>query len=510
MPWVRLTNFEYNGYVADIDAHLLPTSAVSRLVNAHCNDGVLVRYTGFQNALTLTDPGLYFVSGGFNVPWLLVAGADSIVSVSATTESDVTPGGGLTTVGYNAWSGGTLHGIGLLNNGVDPPQYWTGTGSVADLPNWISGELCQVLRPFKNFVFAGNISNASDTFPTLLKWSSPADPGSAPASWDESDPTEDTGTLPLSDTPGGIIDMMAAGDSFFVYKEDAVYELNYIGGDQIFRSAPRFYHFGLTAKHCTFFHRGVSYAMGADDIVAHTSTEMRSIATKAVRNRIYGGITGSCACKNFVAFDTATQELMFCVPFNSHLPDYAFTYNPVTQKWGERELPQTAFINSGKTVFDSAGSWDGDSGTWDTDVDPWGNLISLAARMYMLGAGNSKLFVLGQTEEQDGSPMAVVMERKSLDFGSEGKPNEAIKFVSRIRPNIIAVAGTQVQVEIGSQMKLGDAVTWTTPQTFTVGTTRDLCFRVNGRYISWRVSSSGSDPWKLESIDAEVKSGAMW
>lgn len=509
MSWLRLNNFEYAGYVNDVDAHLLPPNLVSRLENAHGNDGVLEVYPGYNEYAPTgeIEAPFWLLSGGFNSPWLLSAGANTIESLAISGSLDITPALGLTTVERNAWTGGVLHGIALLNNQSDPPQYWTGAGDAADLPNWLAGETCGALRPFKNFVFAGNLTDGAGSYPTKVRWSTAADPGAVPASWDDTDATVDAGSLTLSDTPGAVVDFQASNNSMFCYKEDAVYEFTYVGGLYIFKNAPRFYQFGLLTKNCTFSYRGVNYAFGNDDIVRHTSTEMQSIATKTVRRRIFGQLVATYKSRSFVMFDQIFSELLFCVPMNSEFVDYAFTYNPVTGKWGERSLPQINHGTTGKLVLTPDSSWDDDTNSWDSDVSIWNPELALNNQSIL---GGVQLYALNETYSHNGAAIPVIMERKSLDFGTEQSPNERIKFVSRVRPNIIADVGVQVQVQLGSQMKLGDTVSWTAAQTFTVGTDRDLCFRVNGRYISWRISSTNTDLWKLESIDVDVKMGAMW
>lgn len=507
MPWVRLNNFEYAGYVADVDAHLLPPNLVSRLENAHGVDGVLCSYSGYNTYSALTPEEIYWLlSGGFTSPWLLGAGASTIESLTLTGTTDITPTGGLSAAGKGSWTGGVLHGLAILNNGVDAPLYWNGTGEAAALSNWVSGETCGTLRPFKNFLFAGNISTSTDDYPTKVRWSHPADPGALPSSWDDTDPTVDAGSLTLSDTPGVIVDFQAGLNSMFCYKEDAVHEFTYIGGVYIFRATPRFYEFGLMAKNCTFTHRGITYAFGANDIVRHTSTEMASIATKAIRRKLYGSLQSGDLGKCFVMYDPESEELLFCVPMGADSVNYAYTFNPATGKWGERQL---ALINhgvAGKTLAVD-GSWTSDSNTWDSDDTIWNQAIAQSSQIFL---GGTQLHALNELTSFNGAAIPVVMERRSIDFGTEQAPNERIKFVSRIRPNIIAVDGTQVQVQVGSQMRLGDPVSWGAAQTFTVGTTLDLCCRVNGRYLSWRISATGDVAWKLESIDFEVKQGAMW
>ncbi len=449
----------------------------------------------------------WLLSGGFTSPWLLSAGESTIESLAMSGAVDITPVGGLTATARNTWTGGVLHGIAILNNQIEPPQYWSGAGNVDEVTNWIAGEICATIRPFKNFLFAGNITDAGGTYPTKVRWSTAADPGALPASWADDDPTVDSGSLTLSDTPGAIIDFQASNNSMFCYKEDAVYEFTYIGGLYVFKNAPRFYQFGLLSRNCAFSYRGVNYAFGSDDIVRHTSTEMQSIATKAVRRRIFGNIAMTYRDRSFVLFDPVFSELLFCIPMNSEFVDYAFTYNPLTGKWGERNLPQINHGATGKLVLSADTSWDLDNNSWDTDVSIWNPELALNNQTIL---GGTKLYALNETYSFKGAAIPVIMERKSLDFGTEQSPNEQIKFVSRVRPNIIADVGVQVQVQLGSQMKLGDAVSWTAAQTFTVGTDRDLCFRINGRYISWRISSTNTDLWKLESIDVDVKMGAMW
>lgn len=503
MPWFRLSNFEYAGYVADIDAHALPPNTLSRLGNANLLDGVVNSQKGALNlAVPSMTEAFWLLSGGFGTPWLLSAGASTIESLTTSSAFDVTPVGGLSTVGKNEWTGGVLHGIAVLNNGINAPQFWTGSGDAANLTNWPANTTCKALRPFKNFLFAGNMTEAGNGYPTKVRWSTAADPGAVPASWAEADPTKDSGSVTLSDTPGQIIDFQAGNDSIFCYKEDAVYEITYIGGVFIFKIAPRFYHFGLLGKNCTFAHRGVVYAFGDADIVAHTSGEMKSIASKQLRRRIFNRMVAASRRQAFVAFEPAQSELLFCVPWNSSSVDYAFTYNTETGKWGERDLPRLNHITYGKYSADA--SWDSDLGTWDSSTAVWGSAFGVP---YKLFGGGTDLYIIGENTAAQGS---VVAERKSIDFGSAEQPNERIKFVSKVRPHVIAETGVTVQVEVGSQMRLGDAVSWSTPQDFIVGTTRDLCFRVNGRYISWRVSSAGTEPWQLESLDFEVKMGAMW
>lgn len=511
MPWIRLSNFEYAGYIADIDAHALSPNTLSYLQNAHCVDGVVKKYMGWKNVKTLTNPPLWLLSGGFSSSWLLAATAANVYQVSSAVNTDISNISGHTPVAINAWTGGVLHGIGILNNAADPPQYWAGGANVADLTAWTgASDYCRAMRVFKNYLFALGMNESSTDYPTVVRWSTPADPGSLPADWDYTDPTNDSGRTTLSETPGEIVDGLANGEVFHIYKEDCIYDVTFIGGVFVFKFTPRHYNFGLLARNCAVAYAGRAYALGSDDVVVHLGSELKSIASRAQRRRMFNILNATYRANSFVAFDPLNKELMFCIPVNGKYPDRAFTYNPVTERWGERDLPSSGYITYGKTVLDESGTWDSDSATWESDVTTWGSGISLDAQTYIANSGATKLATLNTSEAADGANMSVIVERKSIDFGTEQNPNERIKHISRVRPNVIADAGTTVFVQLGSQMQLGDDVTWDTAQSFVVGTDRDICTRVNGRYISWRVYSQGQEGWSLESLDVDVKIGAMW
>lgn len=446
----------------------------------------------------------YLLSGGFINPWLLGATKDKIYNLTLTSATEVTPVG-ISASSENAIVGGVLHGLGVFTNGVNAPVYWNGT-TVNTLTNWPSGYICGMLRPFKNFLFAGNISIGGNDYPTKLLWSTAADPGALPDSWAETDPTKDSGSVTLSDTPGKIIDGMQCADSFYVYKEDAIYELRYVGGVYVFSAHPRFKTFGVMAKNSVISVNNQMFALGNDDIVTHNAVEIKSIASRFVRKRLFNGIVNTYQDRTFVIYDAMYKEILFCVPWNSEYPDHAFTYNYTTGKWGERDLPQVGCGTSGK-ILSAADSWNSDTQEWDLDNTSWGTALNAISYTFL---GGASLYGLNETFQHGGVSPKVMMERKSIDFGTAVEPNERIKFISTVRPNIVANAGVIVQVAIGTQMKLGDPVNWATPQNFIVGTTRDLHFRLNGRYISWRVYSQNDDFWKLESIDFDVKQGAMW
>lgn len=199
------------GIVRDIEPHELPPQAWSAGRNikfrdgkAIRRDGQLVQYIGLLGIpywlmLTYTPANVYWV----------YADTTKLYAADGTAHADVSRVGDYTTITPNVlWNGGMFSGIPVITNGLDIPQAWLAPGmstDFADLPNWPSNERAKIIRPFKNFLVAMNISRSGISFENMIHWSHPADPGSVPSSWDSANPATLAGERDLPDEfPGGI------------------------------------------------------------------------------------------------------------------------------------------------------------------------------------------------------------------------------------------------------------------------------------------------------------------
>jgi hypothetical protein len=54
-------------------------------------------------------------------------------------------------------------------------------------------------------------------------------------------------------------------------------------------------------------------------------------------------------------------------------------------------------------------------------------------------------------------------------------------------------------------MNPGEAITWRSPQTYTVGSTKKVPYRISGRYISYKIESTGNADWEIQGIAFDVK-----
>lgn len=134
----------------------------------------------------------------------------------------------------NQWTGTSLSGIPILNVGDTSkyPMTWdlNTANKFVDLANWPANQYCKSLRAFKNYLVALHVKKGATIYPFMVKWSSPADPGAVPATWDASDATNDAGETDLAEGGDVIVDGLQLRDCFMIYKESSCWRMDFTGG----------------------------------------------------------------------------------------------------------------------------------------------------------------------------------------------------------------------------------------------------------------------------------------
>ena len=220
------------GVVKDKPAHSLPVSAWSDAVNVRFNDGYAEKSLGYSSQLGTPSIAPYFLLPfqSTSLFYWIYAGLTSAYITEGTSHTDITRSSGA----YNAtanesWTGGTLAGIPILCNGFDAPQMLfpaSPSNALSELSNWPADTNAKVIKPFKNFLIALNMVEGGADYPYVVRWSTPADPGTVPTSWDYTDTTNDAGRVPLSEGGGGLVDGGALRDAFIIYREFSTYSMD--------------------------------------------------------------------------------------------------------------------------------------------------------------------------------------------------------------------------------------------------------------------------------------------
>lgn len=515
-----------SGINKDIPAQELPPPDWSDGRNIRFVNGKAVRVDGSQQVFgtpTVVPYWLMFAYGASNAFWMY----SNLVKVYATdgaTHTDITraSGGDYAATEERLWNGGILSGIPVITNGVDKPQFWSPVGlgtDLADLSNWPTNDRAQVIKPFKNFLVAGNIIRSSVQFPHMVMWSHPAAPGALPSSWDVADPTMLAGERDLGDAfPGGIIDMLQLRDILVIYKDNTTWGMQFIGGQEVMRTYMILSHSGILGPHCVKeVHEGRAHILGLpDDMIVFDGQTTTSVVDKRMKRFITKTLEDnqSSARKSFMFVHDNQNEAWFCIPEAGHdWPNLAIVWNFRENTLGIRELVTgTSLIQSG-VVSDTSAVWNSDSQFWDLDASVWDEVTFRAAFFTPVGSvpTATKIIEYDVSQQHDGVDYTSYIER--TDIALVGKDRltgmfkadlEARKLCKRVWPKM-KFDSAPIDIKIGTQDKIGGPVTWSASQSFNPATQSYLDFSQAGLLIAIWMGSTVQGVFEAEGFDMEIE-----
>lgn len=211
-----------------------------------------------------------------------------------------------------------LNGIVVITNNKDLPQLWLPIDwdtLLIDLTNWPASTTCKIIRAYKNYLIAFNITKNSTNYPTLVKWSHVTLPGVAPTSWDETDATVDAGEKALTDTPGKIIDVVPLKDSLIIYKENSIIRMQWVGGQDIFRwdilsTSHGLVSYGAAVEYQPGWHVMISQA---GQVIKHNGQRFEVLGNTPQRelHKLYWTATLGPFSQGYIANDPSRNKVYF-------------------------------------------------------------------------------------------------------------------------------------------------------------------------------------------------------
>jgi hypothetical protein len=421
-----------------------------------------------------------------------------------TTQTDITNADNTGAID-DKWCSFVFNGVYIQNNGKDVPQYWGGNtaNNLADLTAWPAGHTCGFLRPFKNYLVAGDITRGGVRERGTVLWSHLADPGAIPSSWDISDATVDAGDQSLSETNGTLIDSLPLGDMNIIYKDDAIHFQQSIQSSQIFRFGRLPGDTGLLARNCVqAFPGGHVYLSPGFDVLIHSGQGPQSILDGKHRKWIKSNINPTYASRSFLASNPQTSEILVCFPADAaSVCTKALIWNWKDNTFGVRELSSVTAGSTGQVTLTNSNAWSADTETWDEDVTTWGeNDYAPNSPRLILARSTPGLAMFDLGSKDFGSDFTATLELNALHFGAPDR----VKLCKAVRPKIDAPAGTTVYVQIGSAMLPDQSPTWQSAVSFVVGTDIEAHSFASGRFLSLRMFTTGNAPWRVRSCQLDI------
>lgn len=540
MPTVPVRNLGGAGIVTDIHPYDLPPNVFSGGVNVRFENGTVSRGPTAREVFDLTaeDPS-FIPQHVFSVP-ASISGSESLVAVSSDystayeiigpTATDVTATGMSVSADTEApITHEFLGGVAYLNKRSHIPFARSASDATfVSLPNWDSTDRAYVLRAYKDFLVALNVTKGAVEYPQLIKWSDITQFGAPPPSWDHTDPATSAGENILNQMRGAIIDGHVLRDTFMVYGENEVWAMSYVGGTFIFDFRKRFDDVGVIGANCVVEVDGQHFVFDRNDIIVHDGASKRSIVHGKVKDYIFGGLLRDLQHLCFVTHDPTLNEIMFCYPTQDTLAGFvnpttgcnrAASYNYRRDSWTFYDIPNVtsatwSVISTGQTWEDTAPTtWEVMGGTYlgDGSLNDRHHVFSsredttqgiTAARLIgldLISRGRLASPIVSELLKD------AYAERVGIDLDESGLQISAYKSLLKVYPQIAVSAGSGgVTFQFGANDVSAVAPSWDLPQSFDPATDYQLSVRRAGRYLAHRVKHTGNSDFSYSGFDASL------
>jgi hypothetical protein len=509
MAWVRIPDLGV-GLNLDGQPEELPPGTSTAGSNMRYRAGYAEKFGGMATVYT-TPPVApyhivhYTVGGTRYVVW---AGLQKTYADDGTTLTDITNANNTGAID-DRYTGGIFNGVYIQNNGVNVPQFWGGNtaSNLANLTAWPAGHTCGFLRPFKNYLVAGDITRGGVRERGTVLWSHLADPGAIPDSWDIADATKDAGDVSLSETNGTLIDCLPLGDMNILYKDDAIHFQQSIQSTAIFRFGRLPGDTGLLARGCVVnTPMGHVYLTPGFDVVIHNGQGPQSILEGTMRTWLRNSINATYAARSFLCINSVTNELLVCFPSGANVAcDMALVWNWKDNTFARRVLSNVTYGSLGQVTLPDPDSWESSTDTWSTIPGTWGTSDYAPNMPRLILARTTPDFSMFDASSKDsGVSFDSLIECSGMHFGS---PMQR-KLCRGARFGLEGAPGVVVYVQLGAADLPDQSPTWQAAVPYTIGTDIEVHSFASGRFLALRLYST--DYFRVKSGDLDVVPQGMY
>jgi hypothetical protein len=536
MPTYPVRRLGSAGIVPDAaSADLENVSAFSAGVNVRFDTGRVRRAPVFREVATLTHAPRHLMAvpptnSGYEEVISVSEDYGSILRVNGSTLENLTPPGQAPIVGNQSITSGFVGGVSYLNREThDPLCKRPADDTFVPLPNWVAGDRCKALRPYKDQLVALGVTKLGTYYPNMVRWSDFAYFGQAPETWDPTDPTKSAGENIINGMTHPIVDGLAMRESFVIYCTASVWLMDYIGGDEIyqFRKLP-FGERGIINPNCAIEVGGLHYVFDRNDIYVHDGQSTpKSIVEGRAKAFIFGSMDFTKIHHCFVQHDPKLTEVRFAYPGGDGLAGFTnpqtgcnrqAVYNYTNDTWTFYDAPnivggcQAALITGETWSSDTDVEWNNSGATWMTSSGDEDRHILVACRADpSQGLAASKVY--GQDLVNGGRlqlPVALetlkpaVLERAGIDLDAYGKRLTQHVNIQAIWPQVRMDNWPDFTWEFGGTNFLGVLPTWSNPVTFDPSTETKIDVRESGKYLAYRVTCHGQEDFDLSGFDIQI------
>ena len=519
------------GVVTDIRPASLPINAFTKAKNVRFDEGKVGRSPVFRK---IYDSLGFNPRFSYGVPANSSGNFASIVLVSDTYEfkayannAVVSKQGSLsaTSASVHPFTGTSLADIAYINRIDQPPVFMANGGSAfATLTNWPSGYRAESVRAYGDFLIALNMTEGGTSFPSRVRFSTPALANAVPTTWDESDLTKSAGFNDIVQMKTGIVDGLTLGTKFIVYSKDQVWMMEFVGGTFIHNFRKLFSDCGVINQNCIAEVEGTHYVFDHDDIYIHDGNTRQSVCDERVKSYIFSGLNTAKTNRCFVHHNSELDEVMFCYVSGDDMAEYtngdrcnrAAVFNYKSQTWSFMDLPNLSSsthgtISSSATYVNSntydtiGGSYYSQEAGYDVHSLFVGEDSSAdgitSDKLYGLDLSDSGSLSYALDAEANKSPF---LERVGIDL-DELSPLSGYKVITKIVPQVDTInPDKQFSFTFGSADLIGNDPVYQASITFDGATDYKIDTRASGRYLSYKMTVPDNKDFSFLGFDVDV------
>jgi len=525
------------GILRDYEPYDLPLNAWSAGNNVAFAEGKVKRAPGIRSIddPTPTDPSfLMSVTQPDGAAFLVYPDNDgSLYKWIGGTETDVTPAGFVSGASTEPFTGCVLSGVAYINRSTDVPYGYRSTDSdFVVIPAWDVNHKAKVIRKYKDFLIALNVTKSGVEYPRLFKTSHLALNNAFPDSFDHTNLTKLTYETEVTQINGPIIDGMELRQSFVVYGNTQCAMVNFTGGSTIYDIKPLFQDggAGVINANCVVEVNGQHYVFGSNDIYTHDGVQKKSIVAGRNQRYIFDNIDKSKAHRCFVFHNTRTHTVHFC--YVSVDEDAAFpgttgcnrsaVYAYLEDTWSFSDLPSVngvAEVNVAQvlTWATVTGSYSDAGSTYALiDATKLDATVMVCQQETALGLTTSKIAAFDGLDKDSLIPYGIYtaanpeayIERTGLDLEELGDGDlAAYKLINRLLPQAkVFRDDVSVTFKTGSQMFPDGPLTWSADKNFTSRSQYKVDVRKGGRYLAIHARMPTANDFEWSGYDADAGS----
>lgn len=504
MPTYPIRQLGERGINADQPAYELAINEFSAGKNVRFANGAAQTMPAAADIETLAEPpvwGAGWIAGG--IPQLAYASATDLYVresgsfVNRTNSADFPSG----------YSGSDWHSeiwgeSAIFNNGTDAPQILEPADTdFKALPNWPSTLRADVVRGYKSFLVALGITENGVDYPNTVRWSTEAEPGQVPATWDVTDLSALAGANPVDSGASRLVDCAPLGGANILYSNDATYLMQFIGGNDVF-AFDKLFDQGIIARDALASFGKFHFVVGSTELYVHDGSSARPIAHRRVNKTFYAEL-GQRDRVRCVANHKTKEVWVYYSTGSSGPANRALVYNWLDDTFTFTDLPSVECMLFAPKQG-SVTTWSDLSGySWKDLTQSWGELADTAYYPVMYYLSNTSLLE-SDFLNTSLNTQSVYLERTGIDMDDFLRaPAKQWKLIREVVPQIEGTG--QVRITVGGSDTPMGQVRWQSPQVFDVDTGLKVDCMVKARYLAIKIESVSAGFWRLTGWDFDLQ-----